>query len=193
MFGPNWPNNGEIDIIEGVNAQTTNQIDLHTGPGCNVNNDNSLPGTNTLQTNCNQDGGGTGCGASTSNTNAFGAGFNAVGGGVYAMQWASSGIYVWFFQRGSIPADITNNTPNVASWGKPMVTFNSGNGGCDFDAAFANHNIVFDTTFCGQWAGSVWGSSSCSALASSCEAYVANNPGAFANAYWLINSIKIYQ
>lgn len=182
MFGPNWPNSGEIDIIEGVNAQTTNQLHLHTAAGCDVDNNNSLFGTETLTTNCNQDSANTGCGVSTTNTNAFGAGFNAVGGGVYAMQWATTGIYVWFFQRGAIPADITNNTPNVASWGTPMATFESpGIGGCDFDSSFKDNNIVFDTTFCGGWAGSVWGESSCSALASSCEDYVANNPGAFAN------------
>lgn len=53
---------------------------------------------------------------------------------------------------------------------------------------------VFDTTFCGDWAGAVFSSSqTCSALASSCEDYVRNNPSAFADAYWLINSLKVYQ
>jgi len=57
-----------------------------------------------------------------------------------------------------------------------------------------NHNIVFDTTFCGDWAGSVWSSdATCSALASTCQDYVANNPGDFVDAYWLINSLKVYQ
>jgi len=193
MFGPNWPASGEIDIIEGVNAQSTDSITLHTAAGCTIANPNSQSGTNTLTTNCNQDNANTGCGVSTANTNAFGAGFNRVGGGVYAMQWASSGIYVWFFQRGSIPSDITEENPNTMAWGTPMATFESGNGGCDFNTAFQNHNIVFDTTFCGGWAGGVWGSSSCGALAGSCAEYVANNPGAFANAYWLINSVKVYQ
>jgi len=189
MFGPNWPNSGEIDIIEGVNAQRTNQIDLHTAPGCNIQVPNSQGGTNLLQSNCNQDNAGTGCGVSTSNTNNFGVGFNNIGGGVYAMQWAGSGIYIWFFERGSIPGDISANEPNIPGWGTPLVTME----GCDIDQYFANNNIVFDTTFCGQWAGSVWGSSSCSALANTCEEYVANNPGAFQQAYWLINSVKVYQ
>lgn len=53
--------------------------------------------------------------------------------------------------------------------------------------------IVFDTTFCGDWAGNVWGSSAtCSKLASTCEAYVGANPAAFSEAYWLINSVKVY-
>lgn len=182
MFGPNWPASGEIDIIEGVNDMATNQIHLHTSSGCDVQNPNSIFGTHTLSTNCNQDGASTGCGVSTSNTNAYGAGFNAVGGGVYAMQWASSGVYVWFFQRGAIPADITNNKPNVASWGTPMATFEgAGIGGCEFADSFKNNQIVFDTTFCGGWAGGAWGSSSCAAQAGTCQEFVAKNPGAFAN------------
>ena len=108
------------------------------------------------------------------------------------MQWESSGIYVWFFQRGQIPADITNGAPVTGNWGLPVAAFN-GNAGCDIDAHFANNNIIFDTTFCGDWAGSVWGSSSCASLASTCQDYVAANPGAFQNAYWAINSVKVYQ
>lgn len=32
----------------------------------------------------------------------------------------------------------------------------------------------------------------CSKLAPTCNEYVASNPGAFAEAYWLINSVKVY-
>ncbi|KAF5871188.1 putative glycoside hydrolase family 16 protein [Botrytis fragariae] len=166
MFGPNWPNSGEIDIIEGVNLGTTNTITLHTAAGCTVSNANSQSGTTTITSNCNQDNAGTGCGVATSNTQNYGTGFNAIGGGVYAMQWASTGIYVWFWPRGSIPADITAK---------------------DID------NIVFDTTFCGTWAGSVWSSGSCASAASTCQAYVAQNPSAFTNAYWLINYVQVWQ
>jgi len=106
------------------------------------------------------------------------------------MQWESSGIYVWFFQRGNIPADIQNGHPVTGNWGTPIVAFNGGNG-CNIDSYFANENIVFDTTFCGDWAGAVWGSSSCANLGS-CEGYVGGNPSAFAPAYWTINSVKVY-
>ena len=109
------------------------------------------------------------------------------------MQWASSGIYVWFWPRGQVPADVKAEKPNTWAWGKPLATFESGaDGGCDFDNAFSNQNLVFDTTFCGTWAGSVWGDSSCSKLAPTCEQYVRENPGAFTEAFWLINSVKVY-
>ena len=190
MFGPNWPASGEIDIIEGVNNQATDSITLHTSPGCVVSNANSQSGTYTITTDCNSDNANEGCTTGTSNPNNFGAGFNSVGGGTYAMQWASSGIYVWFWQRGQVPGDITAKEPNTSGWGTPLVTFSGS--GCNFDTFFSNMNLVFDTTFCGDWAGSVWSSGSCASLAPTCNQYVADNPGAFTNAYWLINSVEVY-
>lgn len=192
LFGPNWPNSGEIDVIEGVNLAGTDTITLHTAAGCTINTAGSQAGTQLTNSDCNANNGNDGCGVTTTTANAYGNAFNSVGGGVYAMQWESSGIYVWFFQRGSIPSDITSGHPVTGNWGLPIVAFNGGSG-CNIDSFFANENIVFDTTFCGDWAGSVWGSGSCASLASSCQTYVAGNPGAFSNAYWEINSVKVYQ
>jgi hypothetical protein len=110
------------------------------------------------------------------------------------MEWTSSAIEVYFFVRSAIPADITSGTPNPAGWGTPTASFSgSGTPGCNIDQHFTNHSIIFDTTFCGDWAGNVWSSSQCAALAPTCSAYVAQNPEAFAQAYWLINSVKVYQ
>lgn len=102
--------------------------------------------------------------------------------------------YVWFWDHNSVPADVTAGTPDTASWGTPVVAFNGGSG-CDIDTHFANMNIIFDTTFCGDWAGSAssWSSTGCSALAATCTDYVANNPAAYATAFWLVNSITVYQ
>lgn len=53
---------------------------------------------------------------------------------------------------------------------------------------------VFDTTFCGDWAGNVWsGDAVCRSQAPSCQSFVQNNPSAFTEAYWLVNSLKFYQ
>lgn len=55
----------------------------------------------------------------------------------------------------------------------------------------------FDTTFCGAEAGGdAWTSwTDCSAVTgySTCEDYVAAVPSAYDDAYWLVNSVKVYQ
>jgi hypothetical protein len=192
LVGPNWPNGGEIDVIEGVNVGNTDTITLHTAAGCTINTAGSQAGTVLTNSNCNANNANNGCGVTTTTANAYGNAFNNNGGGVYAMQWESSGVYVWFFPRGSIPSDIQNGAPVTGNWGLPIVAFNGGSS-CNIDSFFANENIIFDTTFCGDWAGSVWSSGSCASKASTCNAYVSANPGAFASAYWLINSVKVYQ
>lgn len=195
LYGPSWPSSGEIDIIEGVNTQESDTITLHTSEGCTITNDGTLSSTTLKETNCNADDAGTGCGMDTASNQNYGDGFNAIGGGVYAMEWTSSAISVWFFARSSIPSDISSEAPNPSGWGQPIAKFNGGSG-CDIDTHFKNQNLVVDTTFCGDWAGSteVWDSNSeAKALANTCEEYVASTPEAFEDAYWLINSIKVYQ
>ncbi|RDW84455.1 hypothetical protein BP6252_02045 [Coleophoma cylindrospora] len=189
--GPNWPASGEIDVIEGVNADTTDTITLHTASGCTMTNTGALSSSSLSNGDCNAGNAGTGCGFTTQDTQGYGSGFNTVGGGVYAMEWTSSAIQVFFFPRNAIPADITSGSPDPTSWSTPVARFSGS--GCDIDSHFMNHNIVFDTTFCGQWAGQVWSSSSCASLASSCDAYVGANPSAFSEAYWAVNSVKVYQ
>jgi hypothetical protein len=190
-FGPNWPASGEIDIIEGVNSQTTDSITLHTSSGCSMSSSGSLAGSSLANADCNAGNADTGCSFGTASTQGYGSGFNAMGGGVYAMEWNSSAIEVYFFPRNAIPGDITSGNPNPAGWGTPTASFSGS--GCDIDSHFMNHNIIFDTTFCGQWAGAVWSSGSCASLASTCETYVGANPSAFEGAYWMINSVKVYQ
>jgi hypothetical protein len=188
-FGPDWPSSGEIDIIEGVNTQSTNAMTLHTAAGCSMSNPRSMAGSVLKVANCNSGGGNEGCSQTSSDAANYGTGFNAGGGGVYAMEWTSHAINIYFFPRSAIPADITSGSPNPSSWGPAQANF--AGQGCNIDDHFKNHNIIFDTTFCGDWAGRVWGDS-CAAKAPTCEAYVGQNPAAFAEAYWLINSVKVY-
>ncbi|KAK4690975.1 hypothetical protein P7C71_g5929, partial [Lecanoromycetidae sp. Uapishka_2] len=194
LVGPNWPNEGEIDIIEGVNDGANNAMTLHTSDNCTITDDGGFTGT-LGDTNCYVYASGqpsnAGCSIENQNTQSYGTDFNNIGGGVIATEWTSSDINIWFFPRGSTPADITNGDPDPTTWGEPVAQFQ---GGCDIDSHFQNQQIVFDTTFCGDWAGAAWASSSyCSSLASSCQDYVQNNPSAFANAYWLVNSLQVYQ
>ena len=179
MTGPNWPNNGEIDIIEGVNTGDNNQMTMHTSDGC------TLAGNNCQ--------GNLGCDLKPTVANSYGTNFNNANGGTYAMEWTSDNINIWFFSRGSAPSDILGSNPDPAGWGAATANF-AGGSGCTIDDHFNNNNIVFDTTFCGDWAGGVWSQDgTCSALAGTCQDYVQNNPSAFAEAYWTVNSLKVYQ
>ncbi|QGI79339.1 hypothetical protein CEK26_006134 [Fusarium fujikuroi] len=172
MFGPNWPTSGEIDILEGVNTQTENKISLHTGPGCSITNDGTTQGTTLESENCDSAGAAAGCGQNTSDNQNYGDGFNDIGGGVYATEWTSDHIAVWFFHRGRIPQDIQSGNPTPSSWGPPAAKFNGGKG-CNIDDHFKENNIVFDTTFCGDWAGSpdVWGKNPETSSLGDCKDY----------------------
>lgn len=175
-----WPNSGEIDIIEGVNSATSTTFTMHTSAGCSFS-----------QGNCNAGNGNTGCGMNTTDNQSYGAGFNAIGGGVYAVEWTSEAISIWFFPRTSVPADITSGSPDPTTWGNATGLFTGS--GCDIDQHFKDHQIVFNTDFCGDWAGKVWSQdATCSALGSTCSEYVAANPDDFQEAFWLINSVKVY-
>ncbi|KAK0267084.1 hypothetical protein LTR35_016568 [Friedmanniomyces endolithicus] len=193
MVGPNWPSAGEIDIIEGVNSQSSNAMTLHTGAGCSITNNDAFSGS--IDTaNCDVNAAGqnknAGCSIGTSNAQSYGSGFNANNGGVYATNYDSSAISIYFFPRGSIPSDISSGSPNPSGWGKPLAQFQ---GGCDIASKINDQQIVFDLTFCGDWAGEVWSTdSTCSSKASTCNDYVLNNPAAFKDAYWSINSLKVY-
>ncbi|OQD92319.1 hypothetical protein PENSOL_c042G02524 [Penicillium solitum] len=192
MLGSNWPNNGEIDIIEGVNEQTQNQMALHTSNGCTINNTGF---TGTLDTaNCYVQAPGqsenSGCSIRSDSTQSYGTGFNNVGGGIYATEWTGSAISIWFFPSNAVPGDISSGNPNPASWGAPTARFA---GSCDINSHFNDLQIVFDITFCGDWAGSVWNSSSCASRGGSCVDYVQNNPTVFQETYWRVRSLKVYQ
>lgn len=146
MLGTSWPNNGEIDIIEGVNTQTSNSMTLHTSDGCTIN-DNGFTGT--LSTgNCYIDAAGqpinAGCGISNPDIYSYGSGFNFIRGGVYATEWTSTGINIWFFPRDSIPLDIIAGIPDPMLWGLPAAKFA---GGCDINEHFDEMSIVSVTLF----------------------------------------------
>jgi hypothetical protein len=149
-----------------------------SGGTCSVAGDQQRGNLQTA--NCDQAAGfGSGCGTLDTETTSYGLSFNTNGGGVFATQWTSDFIRIWFFPAHNIPDDITNGNPNpdVSVWGQPASNFE---GSCTIDDHFKNHNIVFDTTFCGQWGGAVWASDPvCKNLAPTCDEFVALNPDAF--------------
>jgi hypothetical protein len=200
-----WPAGGEIDIIEGVNNIGTNQLTLHTSEGCTLDS-NILNSTHTgsiLDTECaSSAANNNGCAFGDSNPQSFGETFNNVGGGVYAHIWNDSGIYAWHFARNAIPPDIPAKAPQPDSWGVPVAMWSAST--CDMSQHFSDHVLVFDTTLCGDWAGSVYPYSGCPGT---CEEAVAD-PNNFnsesrlvphhtllqspADAQWHINSVAVY-
>ncbi|KAH8120422.1 glycoside hydrolase family 16 protein [Phellopilus nigrolimitatus] len=204
--GPDWPTFGEIDILEGVNDYTNNQATIHTASGCTMPSGASAATLNVSSTlvgalNCaaaetnNQ-----GCGMRSNSNITYGSGFNSVGGGVYAMAWDDNQISVNFFPRGSIPQDLLAEAPQPSTWGTPMALWPSTD--CNMQKFFQNHSIIFDTTLCGDWAGGVWSSTgapgqdtSCATRTgySTCNAFVQGSGASFADAYWEVASVKVYQ
>ncbi|KAK5135166.1 Flap-structured DNA-binding and RNA-binding protein [Meristemomyces frigidus] len=206
--GPNWPSQGEIDILEGVNDNDYNSMTLHTAPGCAANNaSNSFLGT-LAATDCDAHANGNaGCGivspkvatldyghGQTCKHPTAGTDFNKQGGAVYATLWTSTGISIYMFPYEYVPSDIASGKPDPSSWTvKPLAHF--GGSGCDYMTTFSEQALVINTDFCGSWGGKVWPQSDCAAKTqtATCEAYVASNPAAFTEAYWNIASIKVYQ
>ncbi|KAI5830114.1 glycoside hydrolase family 16 protein [Schizophyllum commune Tattone D] len=185
--GPNWPNGGEIDVLEGVHDQHVNQYTLHTSQGCSI--DTSVDVTGTLGNQQCAVGGGdnTGCAFTDSDPTSYGNPFNVLAGGVYAHTWTDEGIKIWHFPRTSIPADITTGNPNPDSWGAPAAFFSASS--CDMGSHFYDHVLTFDITLCGDWAGSTYGSAGCPG---SCAERVAN-PANFKYAKFKINYVAVYQ
>ncbi|KAF8318126.1 WSC-domain-containing protein [Clavulina sp. PMI_390] len=221
--GPtNWPANGEIDIVEGIHTAIDNQMSIHTAPGCTMPTNGNQTGSLTGSNNCDAAAtGDAGCGVMSTQTGNYGAPYNSAGGGVHisafsqstfaiikltthtnlTVKWDSTGISIWFFQRGSIPSDISIGQPQPTTWGVPAANWPAST--CTPSQFFQNHVIVFDTTLCGDWAGSssAWTgttngqSQSCASATgySTCAAYVRAQGAAFANAYWEVKSVKVYQ
>jgi hypothetical protein len=185
--GPDWPNDGEIDIIEGVGDSTTNQMTLHTSSGCTLDTSDlsTFTGSHTSSTQCaSSDSDNNGCGITDSSTAAYGHEFNMIAGGVHAHIVADSGISIWHFPRNAIPSDITAGKPNPSGWGTPTAFFSSSS--CDIASHFTDHVITFDTTLCGDWAGAAFPGGD-----SACAAAVAN-PSNYENAKWMLNYVSVY-
>jgi hypothetical protein len=166
---------------------------LHTGEGCSISRSSDMLGsvsTDNCDVNAPGQGNNEGCQITAQDSRSYGKGFNDNNGGVYATEITSSFINIFFFPRGSIPSDISGASPDPSGWGKPMAVFK---GDCDIASTFKNMQIVFTNTFCGDWAGNVWDSGSCASKADTCVDYVKNNPNDFEDAYWSVNSLKVYQ
>ncbi|RKF56139.1 Endo-1,3-beta-glucanase [Erysiphe neolycopersici] len=203
-----WPRWGEIDIIENIHENNNTLEALHTSPGCSVAGNQISTQMTGRQTTYNCDGkatssqygaqgSGQGCVAENMSPNNYGKAFNDVGGGVYAMEWNNQAINIWNFHRDNIPKDLASGNPNPEGWGPAVFTTKQGS--CPIDDHFKDQIVVIDSAFCGNWAGqdAFWQQTSCyksdPAKYPTCSSYVAANPAAYKESYWLVNSLKVYQ
>ncbi|KZS88999.1 hypothetical protein SISNIDRAFT_445408 [Sistotremastrum niveocremeum HHB9708] len=156
--GQVWPDQGEIDMVENVNLQTANQYSLHTLQGCQHPQSLADPieTGQFISSDCfNQTNGNEGCVVRDPSNNSFGSAFAKNGGGVFATLWTSIGIKIWFFQRGSIPADIGTSSPNPSAWGTPSANYPASS--CPMSQFFGSQTLIFNIQLCGQFAGGTYG------------------------------------
>ncbi|TXT04328.1 hypothetical protein VHUM_04215 [Vanrija humicola] len=196
-----WPNGGEIDFIEGTNSisDDRNRYTIHTGFSSDYtcamtwSNKDQFTGSPYL-TNCQ---GSAGCNVIAKDGTSFGVGLNRAGGGWHVFRWDDLGMSFWWFPRnaGNTPSVLTggSDTINDDDLGMPDAIFPDDQN-CDMSTRFTPQNIIFDTTLCGSWSPNwdrncgndsgnrTWG----------CPNLVRNYPSQFKQAYWLINSLKIY-
>ncbi|KZZ89267.1 endo-1,3(4)-beta-glucanase [Ascosphaera apis ARSEF 7405] len=195
MTGANWPGDGEIDIIEGVNTQDNLEMALHLGSTCKVDRNQDMTGT-MKTTDCfvysPDQPGNQGCVVDGPHGVGYGTNFNQAGGAVLATEITKDAVSIWYFPRSQIPAELSNGVSiiDTSKWGKPMSRFS---GGCNFEEKIRDQTFIFNTAFCGDWAKNRWQESGCAAKAPTCEEFVKNNPEAFANVYWSINWMKVFQ
>ncbi|KAI9568719.1 concanavalin A-like lectin/glucanase domain-containing protein [Boletus coccyginus] len=194
-FGRNWPDGGEIDIMENINLHTNNLMAVHTTQGCYHSGNTDQLGT-TGTTDCSQ---GSGCTVEETSLNSYSLGFADAGGGVFATQFGVSGIFIWFWSRPDIPSSISRATStssmDISSWGIPSAAFSSNT--CNISQFFTPQNLVLDIDLCGTWAGvpSIYGSQ-CAYQGSTgiCYNDCVVGPGSprYNEAYFDINYVRTY-
>ena len=125
----------QVDIIEYVNTDRSNQYTLHTGSGavCKMDPGAGFEGT-PLGTEC-RSGAGSNAGCAIKDFDGTaGAPFNAGAGGVFVLLWDETQLSFWRFGRGEIPQDIYDGCPDPDSWGTPIALWTDES--CDIGNAF---------------------------------------------------------
>ncbi|WVQ75782.1 hypothetical protein IAR50_005415 [Cryptococcus sp. DSM 104548] len=198
--GADWPQGGEIDIMEGINNQATNVIALHTSNTTTCTVDSSLTSfTGTVvNANCNNSlNYGAGCTVQDQDDKSYGSGFAEAGGGVYVAEFAEDGIRVWFITRTDVPESLTVDTSSLdtSTLGTPVAEYPSST--CDIDKSFSPQTLTINIALCGDFAGipSLL-AETCPALVGDATCYttyvVGDQSSTYAQAYFEINYINVF-
>ncbi|OQE23725.1 hypothetical protein PENSTE_c008G09741 [Penicillium steckii] len=191
--GYNWPNNGEIDILETNNEGSHgNEVTLHTTEGCNMDVKRKQTGSAVYTTCDNATHSNSGCGV-VGDESTYGEAMNKNGGGIYALELREAGIRAWFFPRHSIPKEISDPTaiPDPSTWGEALADFPSTE--CDIGSHFKNQSIIANIDLCGSLAAQPQYYEQMYKCPGKCEDLVANHPSSFEEAYWEFASFKVFQ
>jgi len=165
---------------------------LHAASGCTKANSSVQTGTNNSP-NCTD---GSGCTVLETNTNSVGAAFASAQGGVWATQFDVSGIYIWFWNRANLPANLQNpgSTIDTTGWGTPSAAYPSTT--CNISNYFTSQKLVLDITLCGDWAGvpAIYNATCSGGTTGVCYTDNVIGPGSphFDNAYFQINYVRVY-
>ncbi|QRW05736.1 endo-1,3(4)-beta-glucanase [Ceratobasidium sp. AG-Ba] len=117
-----------------------------------------------------------------------------MGGGWFVTERTGKSFSIWFWGRNDegVPPAVELGLPVICTkdFGEPIAYWEASDT-CDFSKMFGPHNIIINLTLCGDWAGqnSVFQKAGCPGT---CVDYVNNNPATFKDAYWEINSLKVY-
>ncbi|KAJ7253692.1 hypothetical protein B0H12DRAFT_1233567 [Mycena haematopus] len=202
--GANWPYQGEIDVVEGVSLYNQNIYSIHTGSGCSIPSSavSSMSQVTVVDgTDCDATVNPAGCGFSDKDATSFGPGFNKAGGGVFALQFDTTGIKMWFFQAGSVPSDITSLAPTPSTWGSPRMSVPTSS--CSPTSFFSDLMMVVDTNLGGtspkasgapvHGAGGQAKSCKSQTGANTAADYITSHGSEFGEAaQWKINGFYIY-
>jgi len=198
--GNAWPAKGEIDIIEATYESDKSAMiqkpAIHTGGSCmepsfwqpNVPysgsyNEDPVACTASAGCNCATTSGPNGCWWADIRTGSFIENVNSNGGGFYALVWNSDGIKVFYWARGSEPADVTNGSPQPWNWNQNQYdTATNRQASWDFTTScpssrFDFLNLIIDNKLCGE------------KYSTGCSASSSDNYAAMS---WEFNSIKMY-
>ncbi|TNY22702.1 concanavalin A-like lectin/glucanase domain-containing protein [Rhodotorula diobovata] len=192
MNGPDWPDGGEIDVLEGVHDDSANQITLHTSDsGCKLTESVDVTGTLVPANNdCNAKvNGNQGCSYAETAANSYGEGFNRAGGGVFVTSFTTDAIEQWFWSRPDVPDNLVEGAPDRATWGRPSASWPSG--GCDVGKYFKDQTLIFGVSVfvplnisgppALMRAGRLWA-----------DTTLWCDPRNYDNAYWEVAYVRVY-
>jgi hypothetical protein len=162
---------------------------LHTQAGCTQATGVTQTGK-TGQVNCDT---GSGCTVIDANADSYGAPLAAAGGGAWILEFATTGINIWFFSRAHVPPSLSSNSIDTSTFGTPSGSWPASS--CDPSQFFDKQEIVIDITLCGDWAGapSVL-EATCPKLqgTNTCYTTYVLNPANYDEAYFEIASVKLF-